>query len=76
MNLTKRTWFNLTLMFTLTLFSSVVAQTEHGVANASRHGAGHSVQDTNFDEREQAVMPFGVTATLHVFEDTATGVSH
>ena len=73
MNLTKRTWFNLTLMFTLTLFSSVVAQTDHGAADASQHGASHNVQDTNFDEREQAVMPFDVTATLHIFEDTATG---
>ena len=51
------------------------AQTEHSGMNHAQHGSNHDAQEgnPNFAEREQAVMPFDVSATLHIFEDTATG---
>ena len=49
-----------------------------GFATAQEHGATHDAQQgegraADFAAREQAVMPFDVKATLHIFEDTATG---
>lgn len=57
------------LSFLLLTFSAVFAQTDHGATNHSQHGTSQ----TAFGKREQATMPFDVTATVHVFEDTATG---
>lgn len=45
-------------------------QTEHADVNHAHH---QSAQDDGFAERERAVMPFDMDATLHIFEDTATG---
>lgn len=66
----------LTAVFAFTVgavlfIGSVIAQ-EHGTTHDARH-KGNSAQAADFAVREQAVMPFDVTATLHVFEDTATG---
>ena len=74
MNPTKRK-LSLVLLCSAALFSGVGAQTNHGAASHTQHGSSHkeNTQEPGFSEREQAVMPFDVTATLHVFTDTATG---
>ena len=62
------------LVGTVTFFFGQ-AQTEHSDMDHAQHGSDHDAQEGNIDftEREQAVMPFDVTATLHIFRDTATG---
>lgn len=63
------------LTVVLAVLVIVQAQREHS-AEHSQHNAGHDVQqneDATFAEREQEVMPFNLEATLHVFQDTATG---
>lgn len=55
------------------LFAVIFAQTDHGTMNHAEHDSGHTIEDADFAEREQAVMPFDLNATLHIFEDTATG---
>ena len=50
----------------------VFAQTDHGTMNHDQHDSSHT-EEADFAERERAVMPFDLNATLHVFEDTATG---
>ena len=53
--------------------SVAVAQTDHGAMDHSRHDPSHMAEDADFAERERAVMPFDLEATLHVFEDTVAG---
>ena len=55
----------------LTLFGMALIQTDHGPADHAQHGAGHGAG--SFAERERVVMPFDLSATLHIFEDTVTG---
>lgn len=53
--------------------SPVLAQTDHSTMNHADHDQGNDSEEADFAEREQTVMPFDLNATLHVFEDTATG---
>ena len=55
------------------ILGTAVAQTDHGTMNHAQHDQGHTTEEADFAEREQAVMPFDVNATLHIFEDTSTG---
>ena len=55
------------------ILGTAVAQTDHGTMNHAQHDQGHTTEEADFAEREQTVMPFDVTATLHIFEDTSTG---
>ena len=55
------------------ILGTVAAQTDHGTMNHSQHDQSHTTEEADFAERERAVMPFDLGATLHVFEDTATG---
>ena len=50
-----------------------LAQTDHSRMDHSQHDQSHRVEEADFAERERAVMPFDLKATLHIFEDTATG---
>ena len=77
MNLNKYPKFAGLVLLTVVLAVLVIvqAQREHS-AEHSQHNAGHNVpqnEDATFAEREQEVMPFNLEATLHIFQDTATG---
>lgn len=65
-----RMFFSLLLM--LFALSLVASQTDHNM-NHNEHSASHESNDLSFAEREQAVMPFDLEATLHIFQDTAIG---
>ena len=78
MNLKKYPKFAGLVLLTVVLAVLIVvqAQREHSSAEHSQHDAGHNMQrneDSTFAEREQEVMPFNLDATLHIFQDTATG---
>lgn len=64
------------LTVVLAVLVVVQAQREHSSAEHSQHSSNHSAQqneDSSFAEREKEVMPFSLGATLHTFQDTATG---
>ncbi len=58
--------------FLILVFSLAFVQ-EHSSINHSEHGQSHTKEEADFADREQAVMPFDLNATLHIFQDTATG---
>jgi len=55
------------------VFSLVFAQDDHSSMNHSEHSQSHTAEEADFADREQAVMLFDLNATLHIFQDTATG---
>ena len=55
------------------ILGTAVAQTDHGTMDHAQHDQSHTAQEADFAKREQAVMPFDLDASLHIFEDTATG---
>jgi len=59
--------------FFILVMSLAFAQDDHSSMNHSEHNQSHTTEEADFAEREQSVMPFDLNATLHIFQDTATG---
>ena len=57
----------------IAFFFVALTQTDHSTMDHSQHRVNHDAADSSFAERERMVMPFDLSATLHIFEDTATG---
>lgn len=56
-----------------TLAPVALAQADHSGMDHARHEDRPDADRSTFAEREAEVMPFDLEASMHVFEDTATG---
>ncbi len=61
------------ILILLVTINVAIAQNDHSSIDHSQHNQKQTSTETDFAEREQKVMPFDLSATTHIFQDTKTG---